>query len=160
VQERNSVLIEVTLAGASSKPSFAAVAPAHPGLKSLDASGIGRGDFLNEDGAPNRPATPAGLGSLVSIDVTGFGLTTLDNTGWILPGAPRPEATLPVTASVGGVPAEVLSLAPIPGAAGAIFRLTLRIPADCPDGPRIPVIVRVGESTAPALTLSIAPSLI
>lgn len=133
------------------------VTAAHPGLRTVDRTGVGRGDFRNEDGSANSPSNPAEFGSQISIEVTGVGPTEPPNMGFLVAGEAVPAAKLPVTAQVGGMAAEVLSFAPKEGAPGAVFILRIRIPDDTSDGPRIPVIVRVGEFTAPAVTVSVKP---
>ena len=52
-----------------------AVVPATPALFSADGSGTGQLDALNEDGTSNSTDNPAAAGSIVTVKMTGAGIT-------------------------------------------------------------------------------------
>lgn len=154
VKDKAQVMIELTGVRASARPVPVDVMPAHPGLQTRDGSGMGPGSFYNQDGALNSPGAPAAPGTEVSIDLTGVGPCDPPNTGFTGTASP-PSPELPVEVTVAGESAEILSLEPRPDGPSAVFRLRLRVPPGAPEGPRIPVILRVGNATAPAVTLSV-----
>ena len=73
--------------------------------------------------------------------VAAGGVVTLYGTGLGL-------GDLPVTATIGGIAAQVVSLDPSPGYAG-LFQIALRVPQDATPGPAI-VIVTVGRAASQA----------
>jgi uncharacterized protein (TIGR03437 family) len=98
-------------------------------------------------------ATAAAAPALFPIDPQAVkaapgGLVTLYGTGLGL-------GDLPVTATIGGIDADVVSLDPSPGYTG-LFRITLNVPAEAPSGVA-PVVITVGgaaSQTGISLTVS------
>ena len=143
--------------GAPVSPLTVAVADASPGLASVNGAGVGAGIFMNEDGTANAAGNAAPRGTVVSIAITGAGATSPPND-WIDELATLdeyPEPALPVTARVNGDPAEVVYAGSGPGMLGAVIVVQIRIPETAPAGDGIPVAVRVGGATAPAVTISV-----
>ena len=63
---------------------------------------------INEDGSFNGADHPAPVGSIVSLFVTGAGLTDPSIGDGVAPTLPLPQLALPVSVQVGGAAAEVL----------------------------------------------------
>jgi uncharacterized protein (TIGR03437 family) len=133
------------------------VVDASPGIFTLNASGIGPGAIRNQDTGVNYPVIDAAdRGSVISIYATGEGQT--DPPG--VDGQPAfnalPKPTLPVTAQIGGIPAEVLYAGAAPTIVAGMMQVNVRVPATTPSGPNIPVQISVGNKTSqPGVTMAI-----
>ena len=53
---------------------------------------------------------------------------------------------LPVTATVGGVPATVEYYGSAPGIIYGVMQVNIRIPANAPSGPNVPIVIMVGNT--------------
>jgi uncharacterized protein (TIGR03437 family) len=139
------------LGTAASQPT-AAVAPA---IFSVGGNGGGPGAILNEDYSINSPSNPAARGSVVIIYGTGLGaLNPAIADGSV---ATDPSAAVaPVSASVGGSPADVLYAGSAPTLIAGVAQINIRIPADLPPASAAPVVLTVaGVSTPPSITVAI-----
>src|SRR6202035_3363256 len=123
--------------------SVAATAPA---LFTADSSGQGQAQALNQDGSVNSAATPAQVGSTISLFATGTGQTSPAGVDGSLTSQSAPG--LPVTCTIGGQMATVQSTAGAPGLAGVIL-ITAQIPSGIEAGPSVPVVVQVGAVPSP-----------
>lgn len=122
------------------------VAPSAPGI------------FMTLDGASNLvpsangkhgqtlTAFITGEGDVTPILMTGFAPTTTDLTKLPVPG-------LPVTLTVGGVPASVAFIG-IPRGLVGVTQVNFTIPANAPTGPQS-LVVTVGGVASPPVTLTI-----
>jgi uncharacterized protein (TIGR03437 family) len=71
-------------------------------------------------------------------------------------GAGLKSPILPVTATIGGVPAQVPYAGTAPGIVSGIMQVNVLIPAGAPSGSAVPVVVSVGTaSSQPGVTLAI-----
>jgi uncharacterized protein (TIGR03437 family) len=103
------------------------VAPSAPAIFTADASGSGSGLVLNSDASLNTPANPAAGGSFVTVLATGGGIVQGGATdGALAPGTGN--QTLPVSATIGGVPATVLYSGPAPGEVNGVMQVNLTVP--------------------------------
>ncbi|HLK48116.1 MAG TPA: hypothetical protein VKT49_08280 [Bryobacteraceae bacterium] len=107
------------------------------------------------DNSLNGPENRVAAGSVIVVYLTGQGL--LDNpiaTGAAAPAGPLSRPMLPVAATIGGQPAEVLFLGMTPGLIG-LAQANIRVPA-LPEGHH-PLVITIGvKSSKPAL-LAIGP---
>lgn len=130
---RATTNITVTYQGVPSIPFSTPVVAAVPGIYSQNLSGTGPGAILNQDGITvNGPKNPAPAGSVVAIYMTGEGVTQPASvTGGIAPNtlAGLNNPLLPVTATVGGVPATVLYAGSAPGYIYGLMQVNIQIPA-------------------------------
>jgi uncharacterized protein (TIGR03437 family) len=134
--------------------TFNVVATA-PGIYTLNQSGTGPGAILNQDllTVPT-PSTPAPKNSAVAVYMTGEGLTIGNADGAIATGLKSPVAT--VTATVGGVPAQVLYAGTSPGIVNGVMQVNVLIPVGAPSGNAVPIVITVGTaSTQSGVTLAI-----
>jgi uncharacterized protein (TIGR03437 family) len=133
-----SATVAVRSGGLSSAPFTIAVLHAAPGLF---FNSQGQAAAINDGGSANSEASPASVGSVVSVYLTGIGpLSASVDDGTAPASGETITATSPVTATIGGLPAEVqfAGLAPLyPGTA----QVNLKIP--------------VGASGTSALVISI-----
>ena len=109
--------------------------------------------MVNANGSVNTPASPADVGTIASLFFTGQGPVDQPEDDGAAPDVGTAvSATLPASATVGGIPAEVhfVGLAPLyPGLA----QMNLRIPPLASG--TYPVVVKIGDvaSNAPQLTV-------
>jgi uncharacterized protein (TIGR03437 family) len=130
---------------ASSAPITLSVADAAPGIFTIDSSG--QGAILNEDGSVNGPDAPAAKGRVVVLYGTGEGATTPFGTdGRIIPAEVTQlnHPVLPVTVTIGGIPAEVQYAGSAPGMVSGMLQINALVPDDAPSGSAMPVVVTVG----------------
>jgi len=107
-----SVKVEVHYQGKTASAVTASVSPAAPALFTADATGKGLAAAINQDGSYNTSTNSAGIGSTVSLFVSGAGAPPLQ----------------PVSVTMGGAPAEVQQVGPADGASG-VLRIDVRVPA-------------------------------
>lgn len=101
-----SAQVQVSYQGQLSNTATVPVTKAAPAIFTLNSQG--QGAILNQDGTINSPSNPAALGSIVQVFATGEGQTTPAGVDGTLDGSPAPQpAAQPVTAMIGGVPANV-----------------------------------------------------
>lgn len=155
---QSSADIQVEYDGSLSPTVSLPVAPARPGIFTLDSSGRGQAAALHwPDNSVNRPSHPARQGAIVSLFATAGGWTAPPaEDGRVADQAlPLP---LPVAVTVGGVPAHVLYAGTAPGLVTGVLQVNLRIPVAAPSGDAVPVVLIVaGVSSAPGVTLAIEP---
>ncbi|MEX2301394.1 MAG: hypothetical protein WD733_10685 [Bryobacterales bacterium] len=126
-----SVRVTVSLNGSESPPEGVVLLPAGPGLFVLMD---GRAAVLNQDFSPNTPAQPAARGSIVMAFLTGVGpVNPALESGAGAPANPLSFATLPASATIGGVEARVVAVAMVPGYVG-LAQANIEIPSGLQPG--------------------------
>ena len=159
VSGRPATNVQVVYKGLRSDPIVCNVAPAVPGIYTVNSQGAGQGAILNQDGVTvNTPAAPAAKGSVVSVYLAGEGLTTpLNVTGAITAAGSASKTTVAtVSATIGGMPATVEFAGSAPGMVAGIAQVNVRIPAGAPSGSAVPIVISVGESsTQSGVTLAV-----
>lgn len=155
----NTVPVQVQYSGQTSTAVTAAVQPAAPAIFSENLTGSGGGAILNQDYTLNTSANPAAIGSVVMIYGTGGGVTNPPSTdGSLAPVAePFPRLVLqPVTATIGGVPAQVSYSGGAPGLVSGLTQFNVTIPAGVTTGPSVLVVLHVGGyQSQPGLTIAL-----
>lgn len=140
---RSSVSIQVQSDSGYSIPISVNVTAATPGIFTAASAGSGEAAALNADSTPNSVLNPAARGSVIVLYLTGEGQT--DPPGQdgrvILTDLRKP--LLPVTATIGGVPAEVLYAGSGPTLVSGICQVNLRIPQSIEAGTQ-PVEIQIG----------------
>ena len=127
-----------------------------PGIFTADSSGKGQGAILNQDWGRNSPENPAARGSVVMIYGTGEGQTAPPGVDGAIAGATLPKPTLPVSARIGGVEAEVQYAGAAPGLMAGVFQVNLKVPESVAPGPAVPLQIRVGQNSSPTgVTLAV-----
>ncbi|MBV9503375.1 MAG: hypothetical protein JO323_00050 [Acidobacteriia bacterium] len=142
--------VVVASQGHISTPVTVPIAPAAPGLFTVDASGKGQAAALNQNQQANSAAAPAARGSLLSLFATGGGTTSPPSTDGLPGAAPLPQLTLPVTVTIGGQPAQVSYAGGAPGQVAGIVEITVQVPSNIQPGNAAPVTLQIGSVTAPA----------
>jgi uncharacterized protein (TIGR03437 family) len=130
-------------------------APVVPAIFIQTGTGAGPGAILNEDFSINSYTNPAAPGSVVMVYGTGFGaLDPAAIDGQIASG--KAVTKLPVTASIAGVPADVVYAGAAPGLVAGVTQINVRIPSGARPNLAAPVLLSIGSATTPAgPTLSI-----
>jgi len=139
-----------TLTINGSAPMPFTVAASAPGIL---VYGSNRAVAVNQDYSLNAPEHPALVGGWVTVYLSGEGAVNPA----VVSGAasPNPAALpmLPVTAAIGGQPADVLFAGLAPGGVG-LFQVNLRIPTLASGDYPLIVTVGQGRSNAPLLAVS------
>jgi len=121
------------------------IVESNPGIFSLDSSGTGQGAILNPDFSVNGPQNPA-AGFIVVYGTGGGGTAPPCPDGGLAAAVePLNRLKLPVTATVGGEPADVLYAGSAPGLVCGVNQWTIQ-PRNNPSGAAVPVLICVGET--------------
>jgi uncharacterized protein (TIGR03437 family) len=143
-----TVVVRVT--GVLSPAFTITVQPAAPGIFT---HAQGQAAVLNADGSVNTPANPAAVGTIVSLFFTGQGPVAQPVDDGAAPAVGTTvSATLPASATIGGVSADVryAGLAPLyPGLA----QMNLQIPTLASG--TYPVVVKIGDAASNAAQLTV-----
>jgi uncharacterized protein (TIGR03437 family) len=144
--------LKVTANGTASNAFSITVAAAAPGIFLI---GTNRAAATNPDGSVNDSSHPAAAGSVITVYFTGIG--PLDHP--VATGAPAPldgtlcKATLPVTATIGGQPADLLFAGLTPGSIG-LAQANVVVP-NLPAG-EWSIMIKVGSAASNAPLISVA----
>jgi uncharacterized protein (TIGR03437 family) len=129
------------------------IADASPALFTASQSGTGQASVLNQDYTYNgadAPAVPAARGSILMVYGTGFGVANpiaQDGLSWLASA---------VSATIGGLPAEVTFAGLAPGYSPGLQQINIRIPDGCPTGAAVPIRLQIGgHSTQPGTTIAV-----
>ncbi len=147
VAGRASTQMVVEYQGRRSDPVTLPVAPSAPSLFSADSSGRGPGAILNQDGSVNTPGNPADKDSVIVLFGTGEGRTEPEGVDGRLATSVFPKPRLAVTATVGGLPAEVLYAGAAPGLVSGVLQVNVKIPPGVASG-NVPVAVTIGVASS------------
>ncbi len=136
-----------------------------PGIYTDNSTGLGQASAVNQNGTlngpptglvignTNIPTTPAAVGSVISVYMTGGGQTSpLSATGTVTPGG----ATLykipgTVTAIINGVSAPVLFAGAAPGEVTGVIQVNIQIPPGV-SGTALPLTITINNSVSPSGT--------
>ena len=140
----SSVEIVVQVGNQFAAPVVVPVVAAAPGIFSLDWSGKGQANAVNQDGSLNGPGNPASVGSTISLFATGEGQTNPAGQDGVLVSAPAPQPVLPVTVTIGGQAAPVQAAAEDLEQVAGILCINVQIPSGIQAGNTVPVTVSVG----------------
>lgn len=153
ISGRSTTAIRVEYQGLQSSPITYNVVAVVPAIYTLNQSGSGPGAILNSDGTVNMPNDSAPRSSYVTVYMTGEGQTTPAGVdGTVTPEDPSgwKKPQLPVTATVGGVPATVYYAGSAPGIIAGVMQVNVQIPQSAPTGGSVPMLIYVGNSSTQA----------
>jgi trimeric autotransporter adhesin len=155
VSGQTSTVLTIKQGAQQLPPITVPIAPATPALFTQNATGVGPVSALNQDWSLNTPLNPAVAGSVVTVYMTGTGQTNPPGlTGTITTAAG--STLLPTTATIGGLPAEVLYSGPAPGEIAGVGQINLRVPPGVNSSPVAPITIQIGTAVTQAgATLSI-----
>jgi len=142
--------VQVEYQGVRSDPLEAPVSAAGPGLFTVDFSGKGQGAITNnyddKSTAPNSAQKPAAPGSVVTLWVTGEGVTDPPGVDGRLAIEILPKPVLPVSVEIGGYAAEVQYAGAAPWNMPGLMQVNAKIDARATPGDATPVHVTVGQA--------------
>ncbi len=146
---------------AISVPVTVTVMSAQPAILSANGSGSGQGQIYRLDAAGNAALadaqTPAQVGQALVIYCAGLG-TVAPNVpaGTGAPAAgPVSNTTAPVSATIGGQPAQVLFSGLVPGFAG-LYQVNAVVPSGVTAGSQVPVAISVaGQNSVSAISMAV-----
>ena len=146
VAGRPTTAVTVTYLGATSAALSYTVAAAVPGIYTLNQQGSGTGAIVNQAGTVNGPGNLAPKGSVVSVYMTGEGVTTPPSATGAVAKTLNNPVLAPVTATVGGLPAQVQYAGSAPGIIYGVMQVNVLIPANAPSG-ALPIVITLGTGT-------------
>jgi uncharacterized protein (TIGR03437 family) len=128
-------------------------------LFSYNGTGAGQAAAINDvDGTVNTAANPVKIGAYISFYETGEGQTTPAGVDGKIATVSLPTPNLPVTATVGGLPAVVQYKGAVPGAVAGLMQVNVQIPAGVIPGGYVPVVLSVGNASTVSDAIWIAVS--
>jgi uncharacterized protein (TIGR03437 family) len=142
--------VVVSNAGATSAAFQVNIANASPAIFTFGQNGTGQGAILNQDNSINGPANPAARGSVIAIYGTGEGVVTPAVPTGSVTSPPFPKPILPVTVTIGGVPAVTNYAGEAPSLVAGVLQVNAVVPANIAAGNQT-VIVSVGGIASPAV---------
>ena len=155
VAPQSTTRIEVEYQGNRSNALTVTVLPAKPGIFSLNASGAGQAAALNQDMSVNGAANPAAPGEVIVLYATGAGATDPPSTDGRISIGEYPKPRLPVSVTIGGLPAAVQYADAAPYLVSGVIQVNAVIPPEVAPGD-VPVILRVGDrASQPAITIAV-----
>ncbi len=142
--------VQVVCNGVTSRTGTLALSPANPAIFTLTENGTGQGAVLNLNYSLNGPQAPARPGSSIFVYGTGFGdLNPAGADG-------LQHLTLPVTATIGTVPAQVTYAGQAPGYTAGLQQINILIPENAPVGSAVALQLMVnGVSTQSSVTIAV-----
>jgi uncharacterized protein (TIGR03437 family) len=150
-----SVTVTVFADYLSSAPVSVPLAATAFGLSTADASGLGQGAILNQDGSSNSDLSPAAPGSIISLFGTGEGLTTPAlPDGALQISAPYSEPNTAVTVTIGGQGAKVTYAGAAPFLPTGVLQINAKIPESVSRDATVLVTVG-GISTSRKVTVAV-----
>ncbi len=150
--------VQMEYQGVRSDPIVVPIAPAAPGLFTMDASGKGQAAAFNENGALNQSAAPAKPGSILVMYATGEGQTSPAGVDGQLATATYPKPQQRVSVIIDGKAAELLYAGAAPGIVAGLMQINARIPANAQAG-AVSVLVTIGSSTSQVgVTVAVSPN--
>jgi len=141
---RATTLMQVVYRGTPSSTVNLQVAAAAPGIF---VTSTGQAAAFNQNGTVNGPSNPTPKNMSVVLFATGEGATTPAGvTGLVIPSDPAQlkHPVLPVSATIGGVPANVQYAGSAPGLVSGALQVNLLVPDNAPSGAAVPVVLTVG----------------
>ena len=142
--------VQVACNGVSSQAGTLALKPASPAIFTLTETGTGQGAVLNQNYNVNGAQSPAGLGSYIMVYGTGFGELGPAGADGLQ------HLTLPVTATIGGVAAQVTYAGEAPGFTSGLQQINILIPEGALGGLTVPLDLFVnGVATRSGVTIAI-----
>jgi uncharacterized protein (TIGR03437 family) len=149
INNKTTTNIVVVYDGVASAPLAAQIVPSAAALFTADSTGKGQGSILNQDSTPNSTYNPALPGSVVTLYATGMGVTNPLISDGTAPQGTSATPVLPMTVTIGGQTAKVMSAYAAPGLIG-VLAANVQIPSSAPAGSAIAIVLQIGASQSQA----------
>jgi len=151
----SSANIVVQTPGQTSQSLTVPVVAAAPGLFTANSTGSGQLAAMNSNGSVNSATNAATGGSTVTFYATGEGATTPPGQDGAVQSQTSRSPDLPVTVTIGGQKAQVVSAGTPVGEISGVMVVTVTVPTGLTPGP-VPVVLSVGSvSTTQNVTISV-----
>jgi uncharacterized protein (TIGR03437 family) len=149
--------IVVEYLGKTTATATVPVATSSPGIFTYSSSGLlGGAPILNVDGTVNTGGNAAAEKSNITIFVTGEGQTSPPGVDGLVSAGPTfPQPLLPVTVTIGGNPATVVSAMEASGMVAGVLQIVATLPAAVTTSSAVPVTVQVGSNVSPAVNIAV-----
>lgn len=143
VSGKQAVTVQVEYQGAVSDPLLVPVFPMRPAIFTRNGLGNGQGVMLNDDGSLNSPDNPAARGSILTMYMTGQGLSSPALADGTIVESVLPRPRIPVMVGFEDpadpygndyLDAEILSAEGVSGAVTGLLEVKFRIPATARTG--------------------------
>ena len=143
-----SAQVTLTYQGQESNSFTDSVALVAPSLFTANETGAGQAAAVNADGTLNSATNPVKIGGSVTLFATGAGQTSPAGVDGKLGGSTDAQPLLPVSATIGGIPATVQSAGGSVGQVAGVMQVTLQVSAGVQAGGYVPVVLQVGNATS------------
>jgi uncharacterized protein (TIGR03437 family) len=153
VGARQETRVRVEYQGRATTEVVLPVARSAPAIFSLNLAGSGQGAIRNQDSSVNGSGNPAARGSILQIFGTGGGETNpagVDGRVADPVFGAFPTQVLPVSVSIGGIPAVVHYAGAAPTLVAGVIQINAQVPLETAPGSAVPIVVTVGENSSPA----------
>jgi uncharacterized protein (TIGR03437 family) len=157
VSGKSTTQVQVVYQGQSSNLVSMPVSTVIPGIFTSNASGTGPGAIINQNGTVNTASNPASAGTYVFVYATGEGQTNPAGVDGEPGGSPvAVPVAQPVTATVGGLSAQVQYAGGAPGLVAGVCQVNILIPLGASAGSSIPIVINIGgRNTQANVTLAV-----
>jgi len=140
--------LQVVCANGATAAATVPYEPVNPAIFTLTGTGSGQGAVINQDGTINGPNNPAPRGGYVWVFGTGFGTYNAPGANGLT------LLTYAVTASIGGVAANVEYAGAAPTETSGLQQINIPVPANVTPGASVPILLTVqGTTTAASVTI-------
>jgi len=141
--------------GQTSQAFSIALAQTVPGLFAANSGGSGQLASLNQNGTENTATNAATAGSTITVFATGEGVTVPPSADGTIQSQAGLVPFLPVTVTIGGLPAKVVSAGTPVGTLSGVMAVTATVPSGLTPG-AVPVVLTVGNvSTTQSVTITV-----
>jgi uncharacterized protein (TIGR03437 family) len=142
-----SISVQISCSGLTSTRVTLPGGNISPAIFTVTQKGTGQAAIVNQDGSI---AAPSAAGTYIQVYVTGFGLLSPPSSDGLA------RLQLPVTATIGGLPATVQYAGEAPGYTAGLQQINILVPAGTPLGSAVPLQLMVGGvATQAEVTLAI-----
>jgi uncharacterized protein (TIGR03437 family) len=150
VANNPSTTLAITNGGVATNAVSLPVTGVAPGLFSLDTTGTGQAAALNNDYSTNSTANPAQVGSVLTVFVTGEGITQPSQVAGSVAVPPFATPNAAVSALVDGVAAEVVYAGGAPGTYEGLIEVQLKVPSGARLNQAVPIVITIGSGATQA----------
>lgn len=138
-----------------SVPESFVVAPAQPGIFTINAQGTGQGFVYGPDGATLADAAnPAERGAEASLLATGLGEVDPPFPAGVAGPDPAPSVLASLEMTVGGQPAVIRGAELMPSRTG-VYRVRFEVPADAAVGDAVEIVLTAAGRAARPVTMAV-----
>ncbi len=153
----NVSTVVVTYQGRTTATTTVPVGSASPGIFTASSTGYPGGlAVLNTDGTVNTTGNAAAEASTITLFVTGEGQTNPAGVNGLVSGSSNlPVPLLPVTVTIGGNTATVVSATEASGYVAGIMQVKVTLPTAVVTNSYVPVTVQVGNAVSRSVNIAV-----